>query len=171
MVLTPEYNGPSRPIRGYWCPGSLCREVSNNGIDTVGDMYAFVFNEEAFQLLVPSQPWGMKWLRKANIFIFPQNNPAQVFMVGYDVINWKRFLWYCPFLWEIHRSAANSPHKVKWHGALMVSLIYARTDDWINNRDAGDLRRHGAYYDVTAMESSNCELVWQANSLRDFLRG
>ena len=33
----------------------------------------------------------------------------------------------------------------------MFSLIYSRTNDWVNNRDAGDLRRHRAHYDVTVM--------------------
>ena len=36
----------------------------------------------------------------------------------------------------------------------MVSLICPWTNGWANNRDAGDLRRHGAHYDVTAMLST-----------------
>ena len=32
-----------------------------------------------------------------------------------------------------------------------VSLICAWTNGWVNNRDAGDLRRHHAHYDVTVM--------------------
>ena len=36
----------------------------------------------------------------------------------------------------------NSPHKGQWRGALMSSLIYAWTDSWANNGDAGDLRCH-----------------------------
>ena len=35
--------------------------------------------------------------------------------------------------------------------ALMFSLTCARTNGWINNRDAGDLRRHRAHYDATVM--------------------
>ena len=31
------------------------------------------------------------------------------------------------------------------------SLIFAWTDDWVNNRDAGALKRHRALYDVTVM--------------------
>ena len=34
---------------------------------------------------------------------------------------------------------------------LMFSLICAWTDGWANIRDAGDLRRHHAHYDVTVM--------------------
>ena len=45
----------------------------------------------------------------------------------------------------------NSPHKGQWHEALMFSLICAWTNSWVNNRDAGDLRRNRAHYDVIAM--------------------
>ena len=41
--------------------------------------------------------------------------------------------------------------KGQWSGALMFSLICAWTNGWVNNRDAGDLRRHRAHYDVTEM--------------------
>ena len=34
---------------------------------------------------------------------------------------------YWPFVRGIHRSPVNSPHKGHWRGALMFSLIYART--------------------------------------------
>ena len=44
-----------------------------------------------------------------------------------------------------------SPHKSQWRGTLMFSLICAWTNGWVNNRDAGDLRRLRAHYDVTAM--------------------
>ena len=46
-----------------------------------------------------------------------------------------------------------SPHKGQWRGALMFSLTCAWTKGWVNNRDAGDLRRHRTQYDVTAMSS------------------
>ena len=44
----------------------------------------------------------------------------------------------------------------QWHGALMFSLICAWTHGWANNRDAGELRRHRAHYDVTVMVSTLC---------------
>ena len=40
-----------------------------------------------------------------------------------DVINWKHFPRYWPFVRRIHRSPVNSPHKGQWRGALMFSLI------------------------------------------------
>ena len=55
------------------------------------------------------------------------------------------------FVWGIHRSPLNSPHKGQWRGALMYSEIWAWTNGWVNNRDAGGLWHHRAYYDVTIM--------------------
>ena len=42
-----------------------------------------------------------------------------------DVIKWKHFPRYWPFVRGIHRSPGNSPHKGQWRGALMFSLICA----------------------------------------------
>ena len=42
-------------------------------------------------------------------------------------------------------------HKCQWHGALTFSLIFAWTNGWTNNRDAGNWRRHRAQYGVTVM--------------------
>ena len=43
------------------------------------------------------------------------------------------------------------PHKGQWRGALMFSLICASIDGCVNNREAGDLNRHRAHYDVIRM--------------------
>ena len=69
-----------------------------------------------------------------------------------DVIKWKQFPRYWPFVRGIHRGPVNSPHKGQWRGALMFSLICAQINIWVNNREAGDLRRHHAHYDVTVMD-------------------
>ena len=58
---------------------------------------------------------------------------------------------YWPFVLGIHMSPVNSPHKGQWRGALMFSLICTWTNGWVNNRDAGDFRRHCAHYYVTIM--------------------
>ena len=46
---------------------------------------------------------------------------------------------------------AKSPHKGQWRGALMFSLICAWINGWVNNREAGDLRRHRTHYYVTVV--------------------
>ena len=73
-----------------------------------------------------------------------------------DVIKWKHFPRYWPFVWRIHRSPVNSPHKGKWRGALMFSPICAWINGWANNREAGDLRRHRTHYDVTVTWNNIC---------------
>ena len=50
-----------------------------------------------------------------------------------DVINWKHFPRYWPFVRGIHRLPVNSPNA------------------WVNNDEAGDLKRHCTHYDVTVM--------------------
>ena len=75
-----------------------------------------------------------------------------------DVIKWKHFSRYWPFVRGIRRSPANSLHKGQWRGALMFSLICASTNGWINNRDAGDLIRHRAHYDAILMWETTIKL-------------
>ena len=68
-----------------------------------------------------------------------------------DVIKWKHFPRYWPFMRGIHRSPVNSPHKGQWRRALMFSLICVWINGWVNNGEAGDLRRYRAHYDVIVM--------------------
>ena len=58
---------------------------------------------------------------------------------------------YWPSVRGIHRSPVNSSHKGQWRGALMFSLICVWINDWVNNRETGDLRRYRVHYDVTVM--------------------
>ena len=68
-----------------------------------------------------------------------------------DVIKWKQFPRYCPFVRRFHRSPVNYPHKGHWRGALMFSLVCVWINGWVNNREACDLRRYLAHYDVIVM--------------------
>ena len=75
-----------------------------------------------------------------------------IFVLSHDdVIKWKHFQRYWSFVRGIHRSPVNSPHKGQWRGVLMFSLICVWIIGWVNNREAGDLRRHCAHYDVIVM--------------------
>ena len=58
-----------------------------------------------------------------------------------DVIKWKHFPRYWPFVLGIHRSPVKSPHKGQWRVALM----------FLNTLEADDLRRRRAHYDITVM--------------------
>ena len=86
-----------------------------------------------------------------------------------DVIKWKHFPRYWPFVRGIHRSPLNSPHKGQWRGALMFSLIYARINGWVNTGEAGDLRCHHAHFDVIVMISSSDFCLYR-NSFRNWIR-
>ena len=76
---------------------------------------------------------------------------TQARVIHDDVIKWKHFPRSWPLVREIHRSPVNSPHKDQRRRALMFSLICVWINHWINNREAGDLRRYRAYYDVIVM--------------------
>ena len=68
-----------------------------------------------------------------------------------DVIKWRHFPRYWPSARGIHRSPVNSSHKGQWGGGVMFSWIWVWINGWVNNREAGDLRRYGAHYDVSVM--------------------
>ena len=71
--------------------------------------------------------------------------------IHYGVIKWKHFPRYWPFVRGIQWSPVNFPHKGQWCGPLMFSFIYSWINRRVNNREAGDLRRHRAHYDVIVM--------------------
>ena len=88
-----------------------------------------------------------------------------------DIIKWKNFPRNRPFVWGIHHSPVNSPLKGQSHGIFMFSLIWTRINDWINNGEAGDFRRHRAHYDVTVMVplySHHCIWLWP-NPVRSYV--
>ena len=93
-----------------------------------------------------------------------------------NVIKWKHFSRYWPFVRGIHRSPVNSPHKDQWRGALMFSLICAWINGWVNNREAGDLRcycavivmlvpvrQHAAV--LTTIKSQSGASVWMSRAI------
>ena len=52
----------------------------------------------------------------------------------HDVIKWKHFPCYWPFVRGIRRSPVYSPHKGQQCGALAFHLICAWINGWVNNR-------------------------------------
>ena len=83
------------------------------------------------------------------------------------VIKWKHFPRYWSFVRGIHRSLVNSPHKGQWRGAFMFSLICAWINGWVNNGETGDLRRHGAHYDVIVMIPGYISCPITSHSIRN----
>ena len=94
-------------------------------------------------------------------------------MLHDDVIKWGHFPRYWPSVGGIHRSPVNSPHKGQWRRALMCSMIGAWINGWVNNREAGDLRRYRVLYDIIVMDLSfvrSCGAPLKEISLREMLK-
>ena len=101
-----------------------------------------------FQILLAWSLWIM--------FIFPFRDTTETTTLRSglfhdDVIKWKHFPCYWPFMRGIHRSQMNSPHKGQGRGVFVFSLICAWINGWVNNDEPGDLRRRRAHYDVTVI--------------------
>ena len=87
----------------------------------------------------------------------------------------ENFPCYWPFVRGIHWSPVNSPHKGQWRTALIISLICAWPNSWVNDHNAGDLRRHRAHHDVTVMEIQHtlfpcglrCKTGWKRKQSRE----
>ena len=76
-----------------------------------------------------------------------------------DVIKWKYFPRYWPFVRGIHRSS----HTKASDDELWCSLSSAPEQTvWVNNRDAGDLRRNRAHYNCNILLRSPmpCKLLY-----------
>ena len=83
-----------------------------------------------------------RWVQTTRFFLCQHDS---------DVIKWKHLPRHWPFVRGNHRSPVNSPHKDQWRRALMFPLIFAWIIGWVNNREAGDLRRLLGHHDVTVM--------------------
>ena len=77
-----------------------------------------------------------------------------------DVIKWEHFSSYWSFVRWNHRSPVDSTQKDQWRTALMFSLICAWTKGLAKNRDAGDLKRHRAHYDLIVIPNKKFSLLW-----------
>ena len=60
-----------------------------------------------------------------------------------DVIKWRHFPRYVPFVRRIHRLPVVFPHKGQWLRALMFSMTCAWTKGWAHNRDKQRVLMHG----------------------------
>ena len=88
----------------------------------------------------------LNWTSSSSNGLVP--NRRQAINWTNDDLNNRGIHMYFPRYWVfvrgVHLSPVNSPRKGQWRGVLMFSLICAWTNGWVNNCEAGDLRRH--YY-------------------------
>ena len=124
--------------------------------------------------VIVSEPliMGNQWLLKTTMQL-PENKWLQettlcVRILWHDdVIKWKSFPRYWPFVPGIHQSPVNSPHKCQWRRALMFSLICVWINGWVKNRKAGDLRRYRTHYDVIVMGNLTLTCSMMTSCLRN----
>ena len=69
--------------------------------------------------------------------IWDAMNPMRCYcsITYYDVIKWKYFPRYCPFLWGIHRSPVDSPDKRTATRIFDASLLSVQTNCWKHSTD------------------------------------
>ena len=133
------------------CERYIDRTIIEFTLDTVhsGQNYGVYF-DEYFRNDLVTKPFNCALLITINGGTVGCHNDAVKYNTilnrGHDdVIKWKHFPRYRPFVRGIHRLPVNSPHKGQWRGDLMFSLICAWTNGWTNNRDA--------LYDVNVMNA------------------
>ena len=93
--------------------------------------------------------WNLRLWIWCDLFMLCANNVIMVidddvYQSHDDVIKWKHFPRYWPFVRGIHCSSVNSPHNGQWREALMFSLICDWMNGWVNNGEANNLRRYRA---------------------------
>ena len=163
LLMTPQRAGTAYRFSIF--PSFVCRILSlcTISIPDIKCEYIFVFLRRnsarkwlntnryyiCWQYAIPNMVDDRQHGKKISYLIFFSHD---------DVIKWKHFPRYWPFVRGIHRSPVNSPHKCQWRGALMFSLICAWINGWVNNGETGGLRRHRAHYDVIVMLRSLCSL-------------
>ena len=121
----------------------ICR---NNGSLLKIDWWVALLHDKYPGPIYPTKSLArllMTWLRRMELMA-----SAVMALIRHQMETFSALL---PFVRGIHRLPVNSPHKGQWRGALMFSLICVWTNGWVNNREAGDLRRHGAHSDFAVM--------------------
>ena len=114
-------------------------------VETLGYSYFQEHEQNTDHSICGKTPITCKWIS------------GWTFCIGNNFETFSALLAICagssPVTGEFPTWSVNSPHKGQWRGALMFSLICDWINGWVNSREACDLRRHHAHYDVTMMVS------------------
>ena len=158
---------PSRPSDAYVCVSKLSIIGSDNGlspgrrillIGPIGTNFCeILIKVHAFSLKKmhlnmssgkwrPSRPGLSVLMFSKSFFRWEDIIPKWAMRPRLIVPSWwrhqmKTFCTLLAICAGIHRPPVNSPHQGQWRTALMFSLIYVWLNSWVNNREAGDLRR------------------------------
>ena len=90
--------------------------------------YAFSYLSFDAMIYISLQWFFKLWLRWMPLFVTSISSYLDI--SHDDVIKWKHFPRYWPFVWGIHRSPVNSPHKGQWYTTFVFSLICAWINGW-----------------------------------------
>ena len=128
--------------------------VTKSGkLSMVGRFIAWEFVRTAKTLLY----WWFKWLIPTRIYKHVIID-IESLLENDDVIKWKHLRRYWHFVLGTSPVTCEFPSQKASDAELwFFSLICTWTNGWVNSRDAGDLRRHRAHYDVTVMRY--CDLL------------
>ena len=134
----------------YWNREVIFKSISNGYILFWNGLYWIIFVRLYWWKSSLVQIIAWYWTRHYLNQWWP-TSPMQNYIMHDDVIKWKHFPRYWPFVRGIYRSPVNYPHKGQWRRALMFSFICVWINGWVNNREAGDLRRHRAHLHIIVM--------------------
>ena len=127
-----------------------------NGHHSTDDIFKCISSTENFSILneIPLKyiPCGLIGNIKALLAIIALRWTGDKPLSEHDdVIKWKHFPRYWPFVREFTGLRGIPRTKGQWRGALILSLICVWINGWVNNHEAGDLRRYRAHCDVSVM--------------------
>ena len=145
LTIIGWYNGlsPGRRQAIIWTTTGICLigPIGTNFDEILIKIHTFIQNVVWRAAIL----FHIKWVKPRSVIGKGRRHDCKLVWAQ----SWWRhqnFLRYWAFLRGIHRSPVNSPHKGQWHGALLFSSICAWIYGWVNNREAGDLRRHRALW-------------------------
>ena len=127
--------------------------MRNNSLYTYADNYKHIFSHPNYKNIfgqIDDKNFNLNKFVVSFKLIF-SGNEWIFFRLHDDVIKWKQFPRYWPFVRGIHRSRWIPRTKASDADLWCFFFIYAWMNGWVNNGEAGDLRRHRAHYDVTVM--------------------
>ena len=143
----------SSKCRCHWYPPKSCPKLTRVSLPisffenycSVGSTFWYII-----QLTIPNAILNV--ILCAGVSILISLSSCWYVSLDHDeIIKWEHFPRYWPFVRGIHRSPVKSLHKGQWRGALMLSLICAWINGWVNYREAGDWFD----YDVTVLNGYN----------------
>ena len=102
---------------------------------------------------------GEMWKFLLTMLLF--NLSSDLVTLHDDVMKWKHFPCYWPFVRGISSTKASDVWCFLWSASEKTG--------WENNREAGDLRRNRAHYDVIVMCLVSRKYVWSTKSHRKLL--